>query len=229
MRLVISAVCFLSFCTLAMGQKILRGDSVETVTRTFDNSNKTWKKKDYRLQITNKYSESVGEGVIIQNSLPKGGGYTNANGEKFGYRIFFTRLINETAAPLELTINFSADSFAILNSPGSYLKLFLPPDTMTLAKEILYSYGVTGLESLLDTPFRPTLLRRIINPKDECLFYVGMLIYQANNITSDSANTYQPSGGGARAELILRERDLFYRINLVDSALIPCGYIISKK
>jgi len=87
------------------------------------------------------------KGVIIQNGLPKGGGYTDSTGKSFGYRIFWTRVFNETATPLELTINFPADSFAILPSPDSYFKLFLPPDTMKLDKKSKYDYGVTGLKS----------------------------------------------------------------------------------
>jgi hypothetical protein len=64
------------------------------------------------------------KGVIIQNSLPKGGPYTDPTGKRFGYGIFWTRVINQTTSPLELTINFPADSFAIFPEPGSYLKLF---------------------------------------------------------------------------------------------------------
>jgi hypothetical protein len=66
------------------------------------------------------------KGVIIQNSLPKGGPYTDPTGKRFGYGIFWTRVINQTTSPLELTINFLGDSFAIFPEPGSYLKLFLP-------------------------------------------------------------------------------------------------------
>lgn len=163
------------------------------------------------------YTDSTGIVVIIQNSLPKGGRYTDSTGRNFGYRIFWTRVINETATPLELTINLPADSFEIVPRPDSYLKVFLPPDTMTLDKETLYDYGATGLKSFLDAGLnKPTMLQRIINPKEACLFYIGVLIDPAgNNFT--------------RAGLVLKEQDLFYRINpQLDSALTPCGQIVRK-
>jgi len=130
----------------------------------------------------------------------------DSTGKNFGYRIFWTRVINETATPLELTINFPADSFAILPSPDSYFKLFLPPDTMTL-------------KSFLDTGInKPTMLQRTINPKEACLFYIGALFYQGEGV--------------ARAGLVLKEQDLFYSIRGIapqlDSALIPCGQIVFK-
>jgi hypothetical protein len=165
------------------------------------------------------YTDSTGIAVIIQNSLPKGGGYTDATGKTFGYRVFWNRIINETDTPLELTINFPVDSFAILPSPDSYLKVFLPPDTMALEKETLYNYGATGLKSFLDTGLnKPTRLQRIINPKEACVFYIGVLFTQ--------------SYGAARAELILKEQELFYRIRGIarqfDTELIPCGQIVLK-
>jgi hypothetical protein len=78
-----------------------------------------------------RYFDSTGIGVIIQNSLPRGGATTDSTGKKFGYRIFFYRVINEAGSPLELTITFPADSFAIPHLSGSYAKVFLPQDTMT--------------------------------------------------------------------------------------------------
>lgn len=165
------------------------------------------------------YIDSTGIEVIIQNSFPKGGGHTDATGKTFGYRIFWTRVINETDKALELTINFPADSFAISTSPESYLKVFLPPDTMALEKETLYNYGATGLKSFLDAGLnKPTRLQRIINPKEACVFYIGALFTQ--------------SYGAARAELILKEQELFYRIRGIapqfDSELISCGQIVLK-
>ena len=128
-------------------------------------------------------------------------------------------VINETETPLELTINFPADSFAIPPSPDSYLKLYLPPDTMTLEKQSFYNYGVTDLKSFLDTGLnKPTMLQRTINPKEECLFHIVALSFQ--------------SGGMVRAGLVLKEQDLFYRISIIphfDSALFPCGQIVFKK
>lgn len=164
------------------------------------------------------------KGLIIQNSGPKGNGsldatgrygYIDPAGKTFGYIIFWTRLINETVTPLELTINFPADSFAIFGQPRAYVKLFLPPDTMTLEKESLIDYGLTGLKSFLDTSFhKPTKLQRTINPKEEFLFY-----------TVEIADGYN---GVARAGLVLKDQNLFYKTNMLDS-LIPCGHIVFKK
>jgi hypothetical protein len=159
------------------------------------------------------HSTNGDKSVTIQNSFPKGGAYTDPNGKSFGYVIFWTRVINETTTPLELSISFPA---AILPLPDSYFKLFLPPDTMTLDKVSLYDYGATGLKSFLDTGINyPTMLQRTINPKEDCVFYIGALFDHANGV--------------ARAELVLKEQDLFYRINLLDATIIPCGRIAFKK
>ena len=166
-----------------------------------------------------KYADSAGKDVIIQNSLPKGGSYTNPTGNRFGYGIFWTRVINETDAPFELTVNFPADSFTIIPQHDSYLKLFLPPGKMTPDKESLYDYGATGLKTFMDTGLnKPTMLQKTINPKEEHIFYTGMLLRVPNN-------------GPVRTGLVLKEQELFYRISIaqqLDSALIPCGQIIFK-
>jgi hypothetical protein len=168
------------------------------------------------LDSESRYTDSTGVVAIIQNSLPKGGGrYTDSIGKDFAYVVFWTRVINETAVPLDLTVNFPADSFAISSLSGSYLKVFLPSDTMTLDKVQLYDYGLTGLESFLDANFnKPTMLQRTINSKEEWIFYIGILIHQAS--------------GTIRTELVAKERSLFYRINLLESTLIPCGQIVLR-
>ena len=91
---------------------------------------------------------------------------------------------------------------------------------MTIDKETLYAYGARGLKSFLDTGLnKPTMLQRTINPKEACLFYIGALFH----VTDTRA---------ARAGLVLKEQDLFYRIRGIapefDSALIPCGQIVFK-
>ena len=73
---------------------------------------------------------------------------------------------------------------------------------MTLDKESLYNYGVTGLKSFLDTSLnKPTMLQRTINPKEACLFYIAALYNQGVD-------------GVVRAALVLKEQDLFYRISI---------------
>jgi hypothetical protein len=167
--------------------------------------------------------------VIIQNSLPKGGvaingkrGYTDPTGKSHGFGIFWTRIINQTATQLEVKIYFPADSFAISSAPNSYFKLLLPPDTMTLDKQSLYNYGykTSDVRLFLDTSFnKPTVLRRKINPDEECLLYVIMLIHV-------------PDNGEIRTGFVLKEENLFYRVSIagqLDSSLFSCGQIIFRK
>jgi hypothetical protein len=193
MRSIIFTVCFLSFYALATGQAISKTE---------------W------------YSETNTNGIVIQNSFPKGGPYTGPTKRNFNYShlVFFTRVINKTAAPLELTINFSADSIAIPSSADTFVKLFLPPDTMTLAKQSLFDYGARDLASFE----KPTQFQRTINPGEECLFYVVAIFYQTK------ATAQNQQRGGNRAELVVKGQDLFYRMPpQIDS--LPCGQIISKR
>lgn len=172
------------------------------------------------IDTEDRYVESAGKGVVIRNSLPKGGVYIAPKGERFGYRVFWTHIINETRTPLKLTINFPADSFAILGSPESYFKVYLPSDTMTHEKQYSYDYGASGLKTFWDhNSSKPALLQRTINAKEEYLFYVAVLFHKVDGVI--------------RTGLVLKGRQLFYRINGIglelDSALIPCGQILFKK
>ena len=169
---------------------------------------------------TNWYSESASNGVIIQNSFPKGGPYPGPTNRNFNYSylVFFKRVINETENPLEVTVNFSADSIAIPNSPDTYVKLFLPPDTMTFDKQSLFSYGITALESFDN----PTKFHRKLDPNEDCLFYVVAIFYQTR------ADALNQERGGNRAELVLKGHDLFYKMPpQID--YLPCGHIIFNK
>lgn len=191
-RFTLSAVLFLLICPFVKGQ------SVDT----------KW------------YSETTSNGITIQNSLPKGGPYTGSTNSNFNhsYLVFFTRVINETKNPLELTVNFSADSIAIPNSPDTYLKLFLPQDTMTLDKRSLFSYGLTELDSFEQA----TKFQRELQPEEDCLFYVVAIFYQTK------AEAWRQERGGNRAEFILKEQDLYYRmLPQIDS--LPCGHIKIRK
>lgn len=192
MRFTISVVFFLLIYSFAKGQRI----------------------------DTKWYSETASNGVIIQNSFPKGGPYTGPTKKYFNYSylVFFTRVINETGNPLDLTVNFSADSIEIPNSPDTFVKLFLPPDTMTIDKQNLFSYGVTELESF----DKSTRLQRTINPKGDCLFYVVAIFYQTR------ADARDQQRGGNRAELVLKGQDLFYRLPPQIDVLL-CGHIIFNK
>ncbi|MFZ1592292.1 MAG: hypothetical protein WAT27_09425 [Chitinophagales bacterium] len=171
------------------------------------------------------YTTSTGKRITIQNSLPKGGSiepngnqYFDASGKFFAFAAFWTRVINETNFPLELNINFPADSFTIFSPKDSYLKLFLPPDTFTYDKIPLYNFGITGIKSFLDNNFnKATTLHKTINPNDEYVFYVAALTYQAL--------------GTPRAALILNEQNLYYEMSISpnDSGIVPCGMITFKE
>jgi hypothetical protein len=76
-----------------------------------------------------KYTDSTGKVVVVHNSFPKGGGgYTDSTGKKYSYVIFWIRVVNESATPLELAIKFPAHPFTIFPSPDSHKRIFLPPD-----------------------------------------------------------------------------------------------------
>lgn len=194
MRLTICLVGFLSLHTFVTGQSLPQ-------------------------PTTKWYSETINNGIIIQNSYPRGGPYTGP-GKNFNYSrlVFFTRVVNETATPMELTIHFSADSIAIPDSPDTFVKLFLPPDTMTVGKQFLFNYGVTELESI----DKPTRFERTVKPNEECLFYVVAIFYQTR------ATEKHQSRGGNRAQLVLEGQNLFYRMPPQVKSL-PCGHIILKK
>jgi len=51
----------------------------------------------------NYYSESENNGLIIQNSFPKGGPYQGFTKKNFNYSylVFYTRMINTTNDPIE--------------------------------------------------------------------------------------------------------------------------------
>jgi hypothetical protein len=92
---------------------------------------------------------------------------------------------------------------------------------MTLDMQSMYNYGyeIADLRSFLDISFsKPTMLKRTINPKEECLFYVVMLIHV-------------PDNGPIRAGLFSKEQDLFYKMSIdpFGSQVIPCGQIVFNK
>ena len=150
------------------------------------------------------YSESQNDGITIQNSFPKGGPYTGPVKANFNhsYLVFFTRIVNEREESVELRVHFSGDSVAIPRSPDTFVKLFLPSDTMTLAKQSQFSYGITEMASLDEA----TSFERRINPGEDCLFYVVALFYQ----TKEEA--WRQERGGNRAAFSLKGEELFFHM-----------------
>jgi hypothetical protein len=157
------------------------------------------------------YTDATGKGLIIQNGYPRGASrYTDPDGELYGYAIFWTRIVNETDHPVELTIDFPQNPYEVPSLPGKYFTVLVPPDTMTIDKVPLYSYGLKGLESFLDTSIhKPSSLKRTINPNESSGFFVVKL-----SLVSEGAR-----GGGdvLRTGLILKGQDLFYRVSTYNS------------
>lgn len=161
------------------------------------------------------YTDSTGKSLIIQNSFPKSGThYTDPTGKGYIYAVFWTRIVNETDNPCELTIDFPAELSELPSAPGVYYRLFCPPDTMTIDKEPLYDYGLTGLKSFLDNSLsKPSSLKRIISPKESSAFYVVTL-------------SNKGVGGPLRTGFTFKDQNIFYRINKTE---IHCGRINLKK
>jgi hypothetical protein len=158
------------------------------------------------------YTDSAGKRLVIQNGYPRGGSrYTDPGGEVYGYAVFWTRIVNETDNPLELTIDFSQNPYEVPSLPGKYFTILIPPDTMTIDKVPLYSYGLTDLESFLDHNIhKSSPLKRTINPKESSGFFVLKL-----SLVSEGLR-----GGGdvLRTGLILKGQDLFYKVSTYSSA-----------
>ncbi|MCX8472006.1 MAG: hypothetical protein ORN85_00010 [Sediminibacterium sp.] len=167
------------------------------------------------IDTESKYPRSDVKGVIIQNSLPKGGlQYTDQNGKVYVYTIFWTRIINETDKSFTITIDFPEDSFELASSAGRYFKLLLPNDTMALEKEKLFNYGLTNLESFLNKNLgKKSTLKRTINPKQSNAFYIVTLFNRGVD-------------GTLRTGLTIKGENCFYRINDKE---VHCGKINFKK
>ena len=181
----------------------IKSETKDRVTSTRSN--------DPNFHTQYEYTDPIGKRLIIQNGYPRGGiRYTDPDGEEYGYAVFWTRIINETDNPLELTIDFSGNSYEVPSLPGKYLKVLVPADTMTPDKFPLFNYGLTGLESFLDASIhKPSSLKRTINPKESSGFFVVKL-----SLVSEGAH-----GGGdvLRTGLILKGQDLFYRVSTYNS------------
>ncbi|WP_194777636.1 hypothetical protein [Pararhodonellum marinum] len=171
------------------------------------------------------YASATGKGITIQNSFPKGGSiapdgtqYVDSLGKRYAFAVFWTRIINETNASLELDIHFPTDSFAIFTPADAYLKLFLPTDPLTYDKLSSYNYGLTEIKSFLDNNFHKAAhLQRTIHSGEEHVFYVATLSYQAE--------------GTPRAGLFWKEHDLHYSMSISPngSGTIPLGKLTFKK
>jgi hypothetical protein len=162
-----------------------------------------------------KHTDSKGNSVMMTNSLPKGGGVVYQNGKKYGYVVFWTRMSNQSATPIELKVKFPEVTF--FKSPDSYIKIVLPKESMNIEKEQLFDYGLTNLQSILnDESNQLVILQKKIGPKEDYLFYVTVFIHIEGS-------------GSARAKFELNDKELFYKISMgSDTTLIPCGSLDFK-
>ncbi|MEL6536355.1 MAG: hypothetical protein AAFQ98_13145 [Bacteroidota bacterium] len=164
------------------------------------------------LYTEHRYLDAAGSGIILQNSLPKGGGsieprdipgFTLPDGTYYSFGLFWTRVINKTESPLTFTLHFPADSFPASATSGSHFKLMVPQDTMRTDRLDMYNYGATGLRPFVEANFyQPSTLRRTVAPQEETAFFVTLLLHM-------------PEGNGAiRSELTAKGQALQYHINL---------------
>jgi hypothetical protein len=169
------------------------------------------------------YTDSDGKSLIIQNSFPKGILYTDSNGKEYVKVTFWNRIINETDNPLELTIDFSGESYEFPGSVGSsvnsHFKIILPSDTMTRDKEDLFNYGLTFLDNSID---KPSSLKRTINPNKSSSFYVLRLFIKPK---SGWLKVKADGNGTTRAGFSLKGQNLFYTLNGKE---IHCGKVNLK-
>jgi hypothetical protein len=161
-----------------------------------------------------KYSFANQKDVIFTHSLPKGGGQYNLKGIKYSHVVFWTRIQNQTSAPIKLQLTFPDITF--LQSPDAHIKILLPKDTMSHEKEQLFNYGLTDLESLLnDNSKQVKTLIKTIDPNMDYYFYIPVFMHEIN--------------GTARASIVLKGEKLFYKITIgKDSAFIPCGSLVAE-
>lgn len=198
----------LVFCNSCAGQNKKDLSKQNNKPETKDTAASRWIYTQYE------YADSIGKRLIIQNSFPKSGiQYTDPTGKEHLYAVFWTRIVNETDNPLEISLDFPVESYELPTIPGVYYRLFFPPDTMTIDKEPMYDYGLTGLKSVLDNGLsKPSALKRIISPKGSGAFYVVTL----SNKGMD---------GPIRTGFTFKGENVFYSINKNE---IQCGKINLK-
>ncbi|MEZ4859366.1 MAG: hypothetical protein R2781_11205 [Flavobacteriaceae bacterium] len=164
------------------------------------------------------YSDDFGNSVRVTNSLPKGGGtYTTTKGKTYSYVIFWHQLTNISKVPLELSLVYPSEPSAIFPHPDAHIRLFFPPETMTLEKIDAFNYGISHLNEFLDSTFFETSsLQKIIRPNETYYFYTAIVFYKAQ--------------GSARAKLVKEGAKAIYELKVGNTETkIPSGQIIFKK
>lgn len=173
------------------------------------------------------YTDSMGKSLVIQNSFPRGELYTGPNGQEYVRKIFWTRIINETGNPLEVTIDFSGDSYEVPglgeSAESRYFKLLIHPDTMTREKDGLFNHGLNNLDSFLANGLdKPSSLKRTIHPNESSGFYVVRL---AIITKSDKLGVKAGGSGVTRAGFSLKGQKLVFTLN---GKQFDCGKVDLK-
>jgi hypothetical protein len=214
-------IFFFVFCASCGGQN-KTDQSKENIKSTTKDKATSRGSNDPGIHTKYEYTDAAGKSLIIQNGFPRGGSrYTDPNGEVYAYAIFWTRIINETESPLELKIDF-LDSYEVPSLPGKHFKLSIPPDTMTVDKESSFNYGLTDLDSFLDSNIhKPSSLKRTIHPKESSSFFVVKL-----GVRNEGP---RGAGGILRTGLILKGQDLFYRVSVYKDSPASASLISEKE
>ena len=170
--------------------------------------NKNW---EYSKVV---YNSSVKNKTIITNSLPKGGGIVSYKGKEYNYFIFWTNVRNEAPSPLDLKIKFP--TIISFKSKETYAKVVFTKSNMTLDKVQEFDYGLSGIPAFLTNELNQLKdLNNRISPFKNYLFYSAIFIHK----------TMWP----VRAEYILKDKKLFYRITAgTDVVMVPCGSLDFK-
>lgn len=159
------------------------------------------------------YAYSKEKKIVISNSLPKGGGIVQHNGNEYNYFIFWTNVHNDSPIPLDLKIKFP--TIISFESKESHAKVVMPKSTMTIDKLQEFDYGLQDIPSLLNNESNQLKeLKNRISPSKNHLFYSVIFIHK----------TKWP----VRAEYILKDKKLFYKITAgTNVVMVPCGGINS--
>ena len=176
------------------------------------------------------YRDAGGNGIIIQNGYPRGGGYQDtqgvirsyeSGGTRYGFGILWSRIINQSDSPIEVSITLPADSISFRDSPGGHCRVYLPPNKMTIENLSDYSYGINGVTAFLNSHFEgQTHLEKVIDQDEEHMFYVVLLSHFPDG-----------GGGGIRTGFSLDQDKLFYEVTAGSLGVqaFPSGYIARQE
>lgn len=148
------------------------------------------------------YSDSIGNSLLVQNSFPKGGQkYTDPEGNKYTYAVFWTRISNRTNQNLRINLNLPTEAQSLTSSPEIRFNLILAPVSMSEDKIHQMNYGLSNIDFILDNTLgQVPEFDQKIQPNESEMFYMIVL-------------TSQGIDGTIRSSLQLENQDLIYHIN----------------